>query len=563
MWTHVAFTFDNAKDSVHVYVNGVQAGPGARQPKDMPDTDAPVLIGAHPYSPLHNAVGLIDEVRIWNYARSAAEIRATMTRPLTGSESGLIGYWRFEEGRAQISADLTGNGNTVRLGATDSSDVSDPLWASSAAPIADGSFLNVTVPTGGERWLVGSTQEINWVAPGFSGEIKIEFTTDLQLVTMMPLGDAITRGDVSTPMNGYRRRLYTLLTHAGIAFDFVGSQRDGNFSDNDHEGHSGWTSAQLLDSLSVFWMPPHPKVIFLYIGTNDITNNVAPSQIILNLGAIVDRIYQNHPATEMYLALLIPRNDAKDANNNALNNLISNLVAEKRSHGYRIFLVNHFRPFKNNPDWIKEYMVDTVHPNEAGYAVMAQTWFEAFMQHSAYARSSGNGTWQTIVGSTPNSGSYRWLVPNVPSTNCFVRIADADHGVTLDRSDRPFQIDSAVGVSDANQNPLPTEFKLIGNYPNPVRVSNFSSGSLPANDEVPLATRIVYQLPQPSRVKLALYDLLGREVMTLVDGEQEAGMHQAVWNSRDKTGRLLPAGIYIYTLTAGPYRSVKKLLLLR
>ncbi|MDZ7344745.1 MAG: DNRLRE domain-containing protein, partial [candidate division KSB1 bacterium] len=134
-WTHVAFTFDNPANVVHLYVNGIQAGAGAAQPKDMPDTAAPILFGGHAYLNRH-ITGRMDEVRIWNYARSAAALRDDMNRPLQGNEPGLIGYWRFDEGAGQFAADLSGNNNAIQLGATNAGEASDPAWVLSDAPLS-------------------------------------------------------------------------------------------------------------------------------------------------------------------------------------------------------------------------------------------------------------------------------------------------------------------------------------------------------------------------------------------------------------------------------------------
>jgi hypothetical protein len=61
-------------------------------------------------------------------------------------------------------------------------------------------------------------------------------------------------------------------------------------------------------------------------------------------------------------------------------------VASKRSNGYRIFLVDQNQTFTSNANWASEYMFDTVHPNDAGYAAMGETWYQAVRQNSAYAQ---------------------------------------------------------------------------------------------------------------------------------------------------------------------------------
>ncbi|HUJ10666.1 MAG TPA: right-handed parallel beta-helix repeat-containing protein [Verrucomicrobiae bacterium] len=72
-------------------------------------------------------IGLIDEVRIWNYARTEDEIRSTMYRSLTGNEVGLVGYWNFNESaESQTVFDRTPNGSNGQLGSSMGVDSDDP-----------------------------------------------------------------------------------------------------------------------------------------------------------------------------------------------------------------------------------------------------------------------------------------------------------------------------------------------------------------------------------------------------------------------------------------------------
>ena len=72
--------------------------------------------------------GLIDEVRIWNVARTQDEIQAAMSHHLEGTEEGLVGYWRMDEGSGQMLVDYSYNGNHGQLGSTADVDASDPAW---------------------------------------------------------------------------------------------------------------------------------------------------------------------------------------------------------------------------------------------------------------------------------------------------------------------------------------------------------------------------------------------------------------------------------------------------
>jgi len=75
--------------------------------------------------------GTLDEIRVWDYARSQDEIQSAMNTALTGNEPGLVGYWRFDEGEGQTTTDSSGYGRDGRLGSTDGVDDNDPQWTAS------------------------------------------------------------------------------------------------------------------------------------------------------------------------------------------------------------------------------------------------------------------------------------------------------------------------------------------------------------------------------------------------------------------------------------------------
>jgi hypothetical protein len=93
----------------------------------------------------------------------------------------------------------------------------------------------------------------------------------------------------------------------------------------------------------------------------------------------------------------------------------------------------------------------------------------------------------------------------------------------------------------------PNDFALKQNYPNPFNP----------------ATQISYTLPQAAHVKLAIYNLQGQEIKTLVDKWQSAGAKSVIWDGTDNRAREMTSGIYFYRLRAGAFRKTQKMILMR
>ena len=94
---------------------------------------------------------------------------------------------------------------------------------------------------------------------------------------------------------------------------------------------------------------------------------------------------------------------------------------------------------------------------------------------------------------------------------------------------------------------VPTTFDLAQNYPNPFNPT----------------TTISFSVPKEEYVVLIIYDMLGKEVNRLVDGETSAGSYKVTWNGDSKNGTKVSSGVYFYRLQAGSFNAVKKMLLLK
>lgn len=102
-------------------------------------------------------------------------------------------------------------------------------------------------------------------------------------------------------------------------------------------------------------------------------------------------------------------------------------------------------------------------------------------------------------------------------------------------------------VPGVDGNATPAVYRLEQNYPNPF------------NPE----TRISFTLPADGKVDLAVFDLLGNQVRTLVSTSLRAGEHQIIWDGRDEANRMAASGVYFYVLKTNDARMTRKMTLLK
>lgn len=146
-----------------------------------------------------------------------------------------------------------------------------------------------------------------------------------------------------------------------------------------------------------------------------------------------------------------------------------------------------------------------------------------------------------------------WLVDeklnvkqDIRSDNQFV-FATGDHGTTKSLK---LIIGTGEFLADelADQSFIPKDFELSQNFPNPFNP----------------ATAIRYGLPKASKVTLKIYDVLGREVITLIDNEnKQPGFHLVTWNGKDKNGNAVASGLYVYRIAADTFVKSHKMMLVK
>ena len=101
-----------------------------------------------------------------------------------------------------------------------------------------------------------------------------------------------------------------------------------------------------------------------------------------------------------------------------------------------------------------------------------------------------------------------------------------------------------VGIG---KNTKPASFPILYNYPNPFNP----------------VTHLRYNLPEDALVNITIYDMMGRQVSTLVSSQQTAGFKSVLWNATNDKGSPVSAGLYLYTIQAGEFRQTRKMVLLK
>ncbi|WP_457652289.1 FlgD immunoglobulin-like domain containing protein, partial [Rhodocaloribacter sp.] len=147
--------------------------------------------------------------------------------------------------------------------------------------------------------------------------------------------------------------------------------------------------------------------------------------------------------------------------------------------------------------------------------------------------------WTGADADAPVSVSLVIRAPAVAGSSFFLHITDC--------CDHTLRVDPQFSLYETSIDETPQTFALEQNYPNPFNPQ----------------TRIVFALPEASSVRLTVYDVLGREVVTLAAGRREAGRYAVTWNGRNAAGSAVPSGVYLYRIEAGSFVETRQMTLLK
>jgi hypothetical protein len=195
-----------------------------------------------------------------------------------------------------------------------------------------------------------------------------------------------------------------------------------------------------------------------------------------------------------------------------------------------------FREYDDWPGSLDFQWHEAVDPDEGDFVYYRWHWrLEGGSGASEITRTVADTTLVFEPDTTAEYGSYIWWVT---ATDPSDSTSESNFGVV------------EVGVISDVTIPaevVPEAFRLLPNSPNPF------------NPE----TVIDYHLPEAVDVRLAVFDTRGRLIRLLAEGAKKAGVHSAVWDGRDATGRKVSTGLYFYRLRAGSRVFHRKMLLIQ
>jgi len=139
----------------------------------------------------------------------------------------------------------------------------------------------------------------------------------------------------------------------------------------------------------------------------------------------------------------------------------------------------------------------------------------------------------------PSTGVFGWRPANTQAGKHYIVISASDGILTTNSRIATVTVQPDLAVEESG---IPTAFELYQNYPNPFNPT----------------TNIKYALPKESRVRIAVFNILGQEVATLVNSVMPAGYHNVDFKANN-----IPSGMYIYKIETENFTQVKKMLLMK
>ena len=610
VWSHVAASYNLTTNVFTVYVNGVADGT-ATITGAAPAADADSLRMAAGFNSPY--AGLMDEIRVWNIARTQSDIQLTMRLPLgesTGPYAGLVAAWRCNalnvgSGIEEINgytAYLRGSASYVLLGNQPGSFLAynTGLMCTGAATgtcvtIPNSSFVNPTAAITLECWLYTdntSTQVI--ISKGSSANYPYRLLKSSSSTFRVILNGTNFMGSGNyggiIPTGQWVHLAFTYSSVTGIYVYYmngvqtqIGVQSVGALNSTSDAMTIGGGPLQvtlngIVDEVRVSsYVKTHEQIVKGMFVSEDVNNDPNPmgNTIAYNFeGTLADYTHSGPRGTFTGTANGIRFTQVVD-NLSEYPAPLDRFDAGYFAAGYSVKYSN--MPFGSFPQTISDSILvsESLTINDINVYVGITHVFANNIR--ATLRNPGNSTSCILYpGATPNLGMHMITIfddqadstiggtlrapwsPRVKPTNSLsvfngqntvgwwklivtnIILSTYNNG-TLIGWGVQFNNRQTTGLENPVSG-IPTRFELYQNYPNPFNP----------------ATTIKYDIAKATNVRISIYDVLGREVLILVNEFKKAGYYEVKLD-----GSSLSTGVYFYKIEAGTYVDTKKMVLVK
>ncbi|MFA5044523.1 MAG: LamG-like jellyroll fold domain-containing protein [Paludibacter sp.] len=571
-WTHVTGTYDGT--NVKLYINGVLANQLPLS-VSMGTGSVGLYIGGVTYGFFK---GLIDEVRLWNVVRTQSEIQSSMNQTLVGNETGLVGYWPMEEeyiasNGATVTVDKTTNHNDMPV-QFNAKLIDFPEGSEVIIPTTEISYSNSYAITG-EKYAAKIFVN-GWPAPSIN---IVEKPTGLTMVVdsifWTPQADQYYGVKLSTKVSNSSGSFFNDFYIDSETIESVQNQLKVDVSNRGKLGAFGnYGKGLFYKSLNGLYSGEFSLVdrnnnafaggIYSYPtfcpnegfssttsrfpGFNAIKTSFNDSWEANRIGVnINETIHSSSIAGDDKYEII--EYQVTNTSGFTIDDLFAQLTAD-----FDIGIYNHnLGGYDQNLQTIYMYESDgATNPYYYGFTPLNSivSGEALFNIDSNYVRTVKPLT--TFAQDPTTVNEYRcqlntgpYSLANGASRNFAFAIFAGDNLNDLKnsatRAKLVFTNNTPNALSDVNYDQS-SGFLLEQNYPNPFQVS----------------TQISFYIAKTCKVSLKVFDLQGKEIVTLIDDTKQAGNYSTKLDAKD-----LPSGMYYYQLQANDYSITKKLVLIK